>query len=67
MVDLAGGESAEFKFEIPAGAKGRLELTATCGCGGQMIPHPRKPLAWICEKSRWWNRGKHAFLIGELR
>lgn len=45
-----------------------IKVTGTCGkCGGKMIPHPRKLLVWICENSHWWNRKRHAYLVGSLK
>jgi hypothetical protein len=45
----------------------KVNLTGMCQCGGKIIPHPRKALTWICERSRWWNRKRgHAYLIGRF-
>lgn len=68
-VDIGKGETVRIDFKIPANAAGSVRpvLSADCGCGGRMIPHPRKPLVWICDRSHWWNRRKHAYLIGRLR
>lgn len=45
----------------------RVQLTGRCHCGGNLIPHKRKKLVWICDRSRWWNRRKHAYLTGEVK
>jgi hypothetical protein len=31
-----------------------------------MVPHQRKPLVWICQRSHWWNRFRHTYLIGSI-
>lgn len=52
---------------LPMLPNAKLHLSATCGrCGGQLIPHKRKPLVWICQRSRWWNRRKHSYLQGSV-
>jgi hypothetical protein len=64
------GEGFRASVELPGAAIGsgfKFMLTAKCHCGGAMIPHPRKPFTWICERSRWWNRRtRHAYLVGKI-
>lgn len=44
-----------------------LELTGECACGGEMVRVNNwfgKPLLeWKCNRSRWWNRKQHAYLV----
>lgn len=47
-------------------AEGRMRMEGECGCGGKLIPHPWRRLVWICDRSHWWNRRKHAYLEGEV-
>jgi hypothetical protein len=64
--DLKPGETIYTDIRVPSGAASlSIKVDGECDCGGKLIPHPRKPLVWICEHSRWWNRMKHAYLIGE--
>lgn len=38
-----------------------FELRAKCGCGGDLRRLGKK-MVWVCTRSRWWNRKKHAYL-----
>ena len=70
-----GPEEGVFMFgPIPANAIAanvksiHVQLTARCHCGGNLVPHKRKPLVWICDRSHWWNRRRgHAYLIGRMQ
>lgn len=52
-------------FSAPEGADVEVELTANCGCGGKMVKKGKNE--WICDRSHWWNRNKHAHLIAEMK
>jgi hypothetical protein len=43
----------------------RLGMEGKCACGGTLIPHPWRRLRWMCDRSHWWNRRKHAYLVGK--
>jgi len=61
--DLAPGEIKTFTGTLDGNIDSiRMKLRARCPCGGQLIPHKQKESYWICNKSHWWNRRKHACL-----
>jgi len=41
-------------------------ISGTCECGGHLIPHPWRASVWICDRSHWWNRKAHAYLVATL-
>ena len=66
-INLAPGESAHAQrvVTVPAGANFlgvEIELSGNCACGGNLIRDKRDASVWICERSHWWNRRKHARL-----
>lgn len=65
---LGPKQSKDFAIPVPQGAANiAFNLTGKCHCGGELLPHPKKPLVWICNRSHWWNRKKHAYLRGSLQ
>lgn len=55
MHDLIPGGEMRFK----------IGLIGNCHCGGRLIQKPGK-LTWYCSRSHWWNRKKHAYLVGSI-
>jgi hypothetical protein len=48
-------------------AERSLRCDGQCECGGQLVPHPWRKMRWVCERSHWWNRRKHAYLVGQVQ
>lgn len=66
IAKLGAGETAFVEAAIPPGANVEITLTADCACGGRMIPRHGHPREYVCDRSHWWNRKKHAHLVIEI-
>jgi hypothetical protein len=65
-VTLLPGGVVRAELSLPPLVKPVVQISGECGCGGIMIPHPWRKLVWICNRSHFWNRRRHAYLVGEL-